>query len=126
MGCQEDVELQTEKEAGLPNIKGYFGAKDVVSKRYPNDPAELFTPLDAVDMPDNSPIYPKWNSRGPESPDKDGDSLKKATGKGGVVAANGAGYYGIGFNAQRHNSIYGNSDTVQPPALIVKFWKRIS
>lgn len=31
----------------------------------------------------------------------------------------------ITFNANMSNSIYGNSDTVQPPAHIVTFWKRI-
>ena len=34
----------------------------------------------------------------------------------GSVAAN--------FNANRENSIYGNSDTVQPPAFVVNIWKR--
>ena len=28
------------------------------------------------------------------------------------------------FNASRSNAIYGNSDTVQPPALVVNIWKR--
>ena len=32
----------------------------------------------------------------------------------------------IRFDASRSNSIYGNSDTVQPPARIVNVWKRIS
>lgn len=31
-----------------------------------------------------------------------------------------------GFNASLYNSIYGNSDTVQPPAYFVYIWKRIS
>ena len=30
------------------------------------------------------------------------------------------------FNASRSNSIYGRSDTVQPPARIVNVWKRVS
>lgn len=30
----------------------------------------------------------------------------------------------IKFDASRANSIYGNSDTVQPPALVVYMWKR--
>lgn len=29
------------------------------------------------------------------------------------------------FDASRSNSIYGNSDTVQPPARIVNVWKRV-
>ena len=32
-------------------------------------------------------------------------------------AASGQGYHGLSFNASRSNSIYGNSSTVQPPAL---------
>lgn len=30
------------------------------------------------------------------------------------------------FDASRSSSIYGNSDTVQPPARIVNVWKRVS
>lgn len=30
------------------------------------------------------------------------------------------------FKASSYNSIYGNSDTVQPPARIVNVWKRVS
>ena len=33
---------------------------------------------------------------------------------------------GVGFDASRSNSIYGRSDTVQPPARIVNVWKRVS
>ena len=32
---------------------------------------------------------------------------------------------GIGFNASLSNSIYGNSNTVQPPAVKVYIWKRV-
>lgn len=32
----------------------------------------------------------------------------------------------IRFDASRSNSIYGRSDTVQPPARIVNVWKRVS
>ena len=30
----------------------------------------------------------------------------------------------VGFDASRSNSIYGNSDTVQPPAYVVNIWRR--
>lgn len=30
------------------------------------------------------------------------------------------------FRASKSNGIYGNSDTVQPPARIVNVWKRVS
>lgn len=32
--------------------------------------------------------------------------------------------YGYSFSASKSNSIYGNSNTVQPPALVVNIWKR--
>lgn len=32
---------------------------------------------------------------------------------------------GLGFDASKSNPIYGASETVQPPAHIVTFWKRI-
>lgn len=35
-------------------------------------------------------------------------------------------YNGITLDASRSNSIYGNSDTVQPPAFVVNIWRRIS
>lgn len=34
--------------------------------------------------------------------------------------------YGFGFDASRSNSIYGASDTVQPPAYTVYVYKRIA
>lgn len=36
-----------------------------------------------------------------------------------------SGAYTPGFDASRSNPIYGNSDTVQPKAHIVIYWKRI-
>lgn len=41
--------------------------------------------------------------------------------------SNGNGFHGnvINFDASKSNSIYGASETVQPPAHIVVFWKRI-
>lgn len=39
----------------------------------------------------------------------------------------GTGYpSGVGFDASRSNPIYGKSDTVQPNAIIINVWKRIS
>nr|DAH42369.1 MAG TPA: hypothetical protein [Caudoviricetes sp.] len=34
--------------------------------------------------------------------------------------------YSIGFNAANSSSIYGSSNTVQPPAYLVNIWQRIS
>ena len=38
----------------------------------------------------------------------------------------GNGWTDIGFDASRSNSIYGKSNTVQPPALVINIWKRVS
>ena len=45
-----------------------------------------------------------------------------------MAGTHGNGYGGvwIEFDASKSNPIYGNSDTVQPPARIVNVWKRIS
>lgn len=45
-----------------------------------------------------------------------------------MAGMHGTGYGGvwIDFDASKSNSIYGNSDTVQPPARIVNVWKRVS
>ena len=45
-----------------------------------------------------------------------------------MAGTHGTGYGGvwIDFDASKSNSIYGNSDTVQPPARIVNVWKRVS
>lgn len=47
------------------------------------------------------------------------------SGVGSMITAN-SGYtsYYINFNASRSSSIYGKSDTVQPPAYLVNIWKR--
>ena len=42
------------------------------------------------------------------------------------VYSDNSGTYQQAFDASRSNSIYGNSDTVQPPARIVNVWKRVS
>jgi hypothetical protein len=41
-------------------------------------------------------------------------------------ATTGEGNYSnvLGFDASRSNSIYGNSNTVQPPAYVVNIWRR--
>ena len=40
--------------------------------------------------------------------------------------ANQTNYTGVEFDASKSNSIYGNSDTVQPPAFCVNIWQRIA
>lgn len=46
-----------------------------------------------------------------------GDRNSGATGDNGLE-------HHVEFNASNYNSIYGNSDTVQPPALAVNIWRR--
>ena len=40
-------------------------------------------------------------------------------------ADRGGGWY-LMLDASRSSSIYGNSDTVQPPAYVIHIWKRVS
>lgn len=49
----------------------------------------------------------------------------KNAGSTGISGRDGqVGHYGISFDASLSNSIYGKSDTVQPPAYLVNVWKR--
>ena len=41
-----------------------------------------------------------------------------------ALSADKSNAYYFRFNASRSNPIYGNSTTVQPPALVVNIWKR--
>lgn len=88
-GCENDMEINSQREPGLPNIKGYFGSNGLVPGKpnsMPDDQNEVFTPIDAVTMPDNSPIYPKWRTKGGKDrgKDADGDYLATPNKKGGV------------------------------------------
>lgn len=60
----------------------------------------------------------------------DGDSEKTGpfyTLRTNITGANGGVGAGVvGFDASRCSSIYGSSDTVQPPAYVVHIWKRVS
>ena len=47
-------------------------------------------------------------------------------GEFGNTTKSGFNRFGIGLNASKSNGIYGKSSTVQPSALKVHFWKRIS
>lgn len=51
-------------------------------------------------------------------------SLMNGLSTGGILAGVGVSTSTVKFNASRSNSIYGNSTTVQPPALVVNIWKR--
>lgn len=87
----------TTVEAGLPNIKGQT-----------NNAIQTFS----WDIGVNAGIGAIVTS-----PVTDVKAGEHGTGHGGIW---------IDFDASRSSSIYGNSDTVQPPARIVNVWKRVS
>ena len=82
----------TYKEAGLPNITGTFSGI-------------LKNGADSSDSPD-------WD--GAMSKDE-----KYSAGNGGGDYRD---YYAAKFDASKSNAIYGNSDTVQPPALTMMYY----
>ena len=86
---QGDTTSGTVKEAGLPNITGHI-APNVTVYNAGSPASGSFHELDA-----NNP----YNS------------------KGAYVSGSTSGDYGYDFDASRSNSIYGNSSTVQPPAV---------
>lgn len=93
-----------EIEAGLPNITGNFQTHGG------ENGSILYTPTE-----DNSALY------GQESTKK--NNFKTQDGLGG--GTNAFSYGTFSFDASRSNSIYGKSNTVQPPAIKVYMWKRI-
>ena len=84
----------TTIEAGLPNIDGTIKFSGIDSNTYKGSASGAFT---------------KSNSTGAGN----GHSGSQ----GGATVA-------FTLNASRSSSIYGNSDTVQPPAYLVNIWKR--
>ena len=51
--------------------------------------------------------------------------LFKEVSRGATIQSTGSqAWYNCNFDASRLNPIYGNSDTVQPPAYLVNIWKR--
>lgn len=83
------------KEAGLPNITGQFG---VDSSFASNNGSILFIGVFVYHI----------------------DNYTKT----GVNASNNGGAYYASFDASRCSSIYGNSNTVQPPAVTVRYFIR--
>ena len=82
----------TVKAAGLPNITGNASFGGSVGSLY-------------SDLPDSASGVFYAN-------------LKKT---GGTLSTTSGSSYSIGFNASRSSSIYGNSTTVQPPALTMRY-----
>lgn len=97
MGTTDETKVGTTVEAGLPNITGAVS---------PNFLASAFSSATAT--------YGSGALRG---------SVSQTTNK---YAYSSGIYYGgkLSFDASLSNSIYGNSTTVQPPALLVYIWQR--
>lgn len=94
---QGNATVGSVKEAGLPNITGKI-----------NNDALTGTALfkaDNVYTSKSGALYPT---------DFSGASLPNGSGTGDNA-------HGLGFDASKSNSIYGNSDTVQPPALTMQY-----
>ena len=86
----------TVKSAGLPNIKGNFSV-NVAEGGY------------RLEVSTNEAFYSRIDTRG-----------RKVTDAGEATSYDGSSAF-PGFDASRYNSIYGNSDTVQPPALTMRY-----
>ena len=95
----------------------------------PIDTKEVFSALDgdqAWTASTKSALYLKWHTDAKKK-DPDGEHLKTTVAAGGVGTTGGSGFYGIGFNANRCNPIYQDGvNTVQPPAIMVYFWRRLA
>ena len=110
-------------EPELPNIKGRAGGTAASAAR---DPSEVFTPLDSDRAANStSAIYLKLKNDGTRDADNEKTNEDYSDQSGGLSSGRGAGYYGIGFNANRYNSIYKDGGKVQPPAIIVNIWQRV-
>ena len=106
-GCQNDGEIGDVRAAGLPNITG------TLSDAAKPNITEPWTFIDGGDLNTDGAIRKIAHISGSHRAVRD-----SSTTSGGSIP-------GFTFNASRCSTIYGNSDTVQPPALVVKIWKRI-
>lgn len=86
-GTNTDADIGNAKEAGLPNIKGSFG-DNFVGQNYNNQKTGAFNPSSSI-------------------------LNKQYTASSGNIA----GFANIFFDASHSNSIYSNSNTVQPPSV---------
>lgn len=95
-GSDNDHTAGTTIEAGLPNITGKFTQSDCQVGTY-NAGA-------------NGAFYMTYENRGYMY-----GRMNSSENKGD-----------LGFDASLSNSIYGNSNTVQPPAFVVNIWQRVA
>lgn len=103
-GASDTHPAGTKLEAGLPNIKGEF----VAALR------DGFTRLT------KSRIIGAFYENGSTKEDTNYNSA--SDGSYGIPS----GIAPFGFDASRSNSIYGASDTVQPPAYCMYIWRRVA
>ena len=96
-GSSADGEVGTTKSAGLPNITGKIGY-------FPGDRVLKGNGMGELGAFDR---YNTINS-----------SINNVS-----ISGTADSYY-FDFDASLSNSIYGNSNTVQPPALVINIWKR--
>lgn len=102
MGANNDNELGTTIDSGLPNIKGQLrigwhdgSAASPIMASFDTNYGALF----ATDQGNTSFAY---------------------------AGGNGSYNRSVGLDASKYNEIYGKSKIVQPPALYVNFWVRVS
>lgn len=86
--------------AGLPNITGTFAARDGFLSQSPRS-VNFNSASGAFSLNSEERSYGTWDSQ--------------RTVSGGKS---------VSFSANKSNSIYGNSSTVQPPAYVVNVWRR--
>ncbi len=99
-GSSNDEQLGTKIDSGLPNIKGqlHIGWHDNTAASVPF----YDTSQGALFGTSNTTVH-----------------YTTATQSGNYNTA-------VGLDASRSNSIYGKSEIVQPPAVYVNFWVRVS
>ena len=103
MGASDTHPAGTTVEAGLPNITGKFVA--ALRDGFTNDSHTRIT----------GAFYENGTTTGEDSY----NSISTNVG----IPSGGAPF---GFDASRSNSIYGASDTVQPPAYCLYLWRRVA
>lgn len=110
-GCENDGEIGEDKEPGLPNITG------TLSDAAKPNTTEPWTFIDGGDLVTTGAVK-KYNAvRGKWRGLNTSVACHNNNESGSVP--------GFQFDASLSNSIYGKSNTVQPPALVVKIWQRV-
>ena len=104
MGAGDGHEGGETVEAGLPNIKGKM------ESRASNTSGNVFGAIRAASGAFSVNANPGAGFTSPVSIPVD-DTHNSDT---------------VSFDASRSSSVYGNSDTVQPPAYYFYFWRRVS